>query len=60
MIEGFHGFVMFSLSLSKMNSIRNQKYFELITNDNSSMIALTDGSLPCCKPKKEGSFKCKS
>ena len=45
------------------NAIRNQKHFKPIANDNvadSRMIALTDESLPCWKPKKEWKFKCKS
>ena len=45
------------------NAIRNQKHFKPITNGNvadSGMIALTDESLPCWKPKKEWKFKCKS
>ena len=45
------------------NAIRNQKYFKPIANGNvadSSMIALTDESVPCWKPKKEWKFKCKS
>ena len=45
------------------NAIRNQKHFKPIANGNvadSSMIALTDESLPCWKPKKEWKFKCKS
>ena len=45
------------------NAIRNQKHFKPIADGNvadSSMIALTDESLPCWKPKKEWKFKCKS
>ena len=45
------------------NAIRNQKHFKPIANGNvadSGMIALTDESLPCWKPKKESKFKCKS
>ena len=45
------------------NAIRNQKHFKPIANGNvadSGMIALTDESLPCRKPKKEWKFKCKS
>ena len=45
------------------NAIRNQKHLKLIANGNvveSRMIALTDESLPCWKPKKEWKFKCKS
>ena len=37
--------------------------FKPIANGNAadrSMIALTDEPLPCCKPKKELKFKCKS
>ena len=45
------------------NAIRNQKHFKPIANGNvadSSMIALTDDSLSCWKPKKEWKFECKS
>ena len=38
------------------NAIKNQKHFKSIANGNvadSGMIALTDESLPCRKPKKE-------
>ena len=45
------------------NAIRNLKHFKPIANGNvtdSSMIALTDESLACWKPKKEWKFKCKS
>ena len=46
----------------KNNAIRNQKHFKPIVNGNvahSSMIALTDESLPCWKSKKEWKFNCK-
>ena len=49
--------------LLEKNAIRNQKHFKPIANGNvadSGMIALTDESLPCRKPKKEWKFKCKS
>ena len=45
------------------NAIRYQKYFKPIANGNvadSGMIALTDKSLPCWKPRKEWKFKFKS
>ena len=45
------------------NAIKNQKHFKSIANGNvadSGMIALTDESLPCHKPKKEWKLKCKS
>ena len=45
------------------NAIRNQKLLKPIANRNvadSRMIALTDESLSCWKPKKEWKLKCKS
>ena len=47
----------------KNNAIRNQKHFKPIGNGNvadSATISLTNQSLPCQKPKKEWTFKCKS
>ena len=46
-----------------INAIKKPKKFKPLANGNaadSSMIALTDKSLSCWKPKKEWKFKCKS